>query len=185
MLLQWCKEITTLFPLQPCIYMAELTNHQPSLYFAIERINNEIAFVPHKVTSDFSPLSSFSASDLHLAAYLNDSHSTQVGIRVKDLCTVELVHVGTSELEFIAHSRRKLWPPFNPYNTKRPKRMEKDIMVDLCKNIFMPLCREVLLESGYRFRGNQCTCWGGSCQWRRRECQEWRNKYCNRGKGVV
>ena len=47
---------------------------------------------------------------------------------------------------FIAHSRRKIWPPFNPYNTKR---IETDIMVALCREDFVPLCREVLLESRY------------------------------------
>jgi hypothetical protein len=75
-----------------------------------------------------------------------------VGIRVKDLFTVEAVDAGTSVLEFIAHSRRKIWPPFNLSNTKR---METDIMVTLCREIFVPLCREVLLESRYTTRISQ------------------------------
>ena len=129
-----------------------MTDHQRSLYFAIEQINTEIAFVPHKVTSNFSSLSSFSALDLRLAAHVDDAHRGQVGIRVKDLFTVEAVDAGTSELEFIAHSRRTIWPPFNPYNTKR---METHIMVALCREIFVPLCREVLLESRYTTRISQ------------------------------
>ncbi|CAI8040540.1 hypothetical protein GBAR_LOCUS22576, partial [Geodia barretti] len=82
-----------------------VTDHQRSLYYAIEQINAEIAFVPHKVTSNFSTLSSFSALDLRLAAHVDDAHR-QVGIRVKDLFTVEAVDAGTSVLEFIAHSRK-------------------------------------------------------------------------------
>ena len=127
-----------------------MTDHQRSLYIAIEQINTEIAFVPHKVTSNFSSLSSFSALDLRLAALVDDAHRGQVGIRVKDLFTVEAVDAGTSVLEFIAHSRRKIWPPFHPYN-----RMETDIMVELCREIFVPLCREVLLESRYTTRISQ------------------------------
>ena len=128
-----------------------MTDHQRSLYYAIEQINAEIAFVPHKVTSNFSTLSSFSALDLRLAAHVEDAHR-QVGIRVKDLFTVEAVDAGTSVLEFIAHRRRKIWPPFHPYNTKR---METDILVELCREIFVPLCREVLLESRYTTRISQ------------------------------
>jgi hypothetical protein len=126
-----------------------VTDHQRSLYIAIEQIITEIAFVPHKVTSNFSSLSSFSALDLRLAAHVDDAHRGQVGIRVKDPFTVEAVDAGTSELEFIANSRKKIWPPFDPFNTKR---METDIMVTLCREIFVPLCREVLLESRYRTR---------------------------------
>ena len=88
--------------------------------------------------------------DLRLAALVDDAHRGQVGIRVKDLFTVEAVDAGTSVLEFIAHSRRKIWPPFHPYN-----RMETDIMVELCREIFVPLCREVLLESRYTTRISQ------------------------------
>ena len=72
-----------------------MTDHQRSLYIAIEQIITEIAFVPHKVTSNFSSLSSFSALDLRLAALVDDAHRGQVGIRVKDLFTVEAVDAGT------------------------------------------------------------------------------------------
>ena len=69
-----------------------------------------------------------------------------MAIRVKDLFKVEAVNSGTSALEFIAHSRKKIWPPFYPSTTK-PK--ETDIMISLSTQIFVPLCSEVLLESRY------------------------------------
>ena len=129
-----------------------MKDHRRSLFFAIKQIDDEVAFVPHKVTSNFSSLSSFSALDLRLAVHVNDAHRDQLAIRVTDLFTVEDVDAGTSELEFIAHSRRKIWPPFNPSNTKRK---ETDIMLSLCREVFMPLCREVLLERKYDPRVSQ------------------------------
>ena len=125
---------------------AKVTDQQRSLNFAIEQINSEIAFVLHKVTSDFSSLSSFSTLDLRLAAHVNDAQQGQMAIRVKDLFKVEAVNSGTSALEFIAHSRKKIWPPVYPSTTK-PK--ETDIMISLSTQIFVPLCSEVLLESRY------------------------------------
>ena len=129
-----------------------VTDHQRSLYTAIEQINTEIAFVLHKVTSNFSSFSSFSALNLRLAAHVDDAHQGQVGIQVKDLFTVQAVDAVTSGLEFIAHSRRKIWPPINSYNTKCKA---TDVMVSLFKEIFVPLCPEVLLESRYTTRISQ------------------------------
>ena len=85
-----------------------------------------------------------------LEAYVHDG--CQVGTGVKDLFTVEEAAVdgGSSELEFITHSRRKSWPPESLCSN--PKCMEADIMVELCREIFLPLCREVLLESRYASR---------------------------------
>ena len=131
-----------------------MAQHQRSLHFTIEQINSEIAFVAHKVTNNFSTFSSFSALDLRLVAhvYVNEtSEQRRVGIRVKDLFKVEAVS-DTSALEFIAHSRRKIWPPFNPYPTKRK---EKEVMLSLCKEIFVPLCNEVILETRYTSRISQ------------------------------
>ena len=93
---------------------AKVTDHQRSLNFSIEQIDTEIGFVLHKVTSDFSSLSSFSTLDLGLAAHVDDAHRCLIAIRVKDLFKVEAVNSGTSALEFIAHSRNKIWPPFYP-----------------------------------------------------------------------
>lgn len=116
------------------------------MYFAIDQINLEIVFVPHKVTSNFFPFSSFSAVDMTLEAYVH--RGFQVGIDIKDLFGVRVEEAeSTSELEFITHSRRKSWPPMSLCNN--PKRVEADVMVELCREIFVPLCREVLLESRY------------------------------------
>ena len=52
-----------------------------------------------------------------------------MAIRVKDLFKVEAVNSGTSALEFIAHSRKKIWPPFYPSTTK-PKE------TDICGGVF-------------------------------------------------
>lgn len=125
---------------------AKVTDHQRSLNLAIEQINTEIAFVLYKVTSDFSSLSSFSTLDLRLATHVDDARRGRMAFRVKDIFKVEAVNSGTSALEFIAHSRRKIWPPFYPSTTKRK---ETNVMISLCKEIFVPLCSEVLLESRY------------------------------------
>ena len=130
-----------------------MTALQRSLDFAIDQINAEIAFVPHKVTGAFSSRSSFAALDLRLAAHVAETGQGQgqgqVGVQVKDLFTVDAVKADTSALEFIAHSRRKLWP-WPPCSTT--KRRETDVMVALCKELFVPLCREVLLERRYTTR---------------------------------
>ena len=133
-----------------------MAEHQRSLHLAIEQINSEIAFVAHKVTSNFSSFSCFSALDLRLAAHVHvdkTGEQRRVGIRVKDLFKVEAV-LDTSALEFIAHSRRKIWPPFNSYPTKRKETEvnRTEVMLLLCKEIFVPLCNEVILESRYTTR---------------------------------
>ena len=101
------------------------------------------------MTGAFSSRSSFAALDLRLAAHVAETGQGQVGVQVKDLFTVDAVKADTSALEFIAHSRRKLWP-WPPSSTT--KRQETDVMVALCKEIFVPLCREVLLERRYNTR---------------------------------
>ena len=126
-------------------FLSSATEHQRSLYLAIEEINSKKAFVFHKVTSKFCSMSSFSTLDLCLAAHTNNAQ--QVALHVKDLFKVE--GVNSPALEFIAHSRRKIWPPFYPFTTKRK---ESDVMISLSSNVFVPLCSEVLLESRYAAR---------------------------------
>ena len=124
--------------------------HQRILHFAIERINSETAFVPHKVTSSFSSVASFSMLDFQLASYTD--RNGQVAVQFGDLFKLKEVEDDMA-LEFIAKSRRRLWPPLDLDSTST----EADTMIALCREIFVPLCREVVLETRYTTRMGKVT----------------------------
>ena len=71
----------------------------------MEQINRETAFVPHKVTSNFSSVASFSMLNFQLASYTD--RNGQVAVQFGDLFKLKEVEDDTA-LEFIAKSRRRL-----------------------------------------------------------------------------
>ncbi len=98
------------------------------------------------MSSTFCPTSAFSDLDFAVEAHVDDSGSFRVGLHVKDLFKLDAVDPAfTSALKFIVNGRNHPWPPF----TTSTKRSEKDVMVSLCSNIFLPLSSEVILESTY------------------------------------
>ena len=97
------------------------------------------------MSSTFCPTSAFSELDFNLEAHKEASGSFRVGLKVEDLFKVEAVDPAfTSALKFIMNSRNHFWPP-----STSTKQSEKDVLVSLCSNIFLPLSSDVLLENTY------------------------------------
>ena len=113
-------------------------------------IVGDIPFEIYKVTTTFNPTSSLSKVDLTLDVYEETSNMSYV-IRARDLFELDMLEnkpENQQVFEFITNSRSKPWPPLMPKDF-----IEKDVMVAVCQNIFVPLssrCNEVVLEKGYR-----------------------------------
>jgi len=103
----------------------------------------------YKVSSTFCPSSAFSDLDFNIEVHIDDSSLFRVGPPVKDLFKVEAVDPAftSSALEFIVNGRNHFWPPSTSTSTKHS---EKEMMVSLCSNIFLPLSSEVILENTYQ-----------------------------------
>jgi hypothetical protein len=83
--------------------------------------------------------------DFNIEAHIDDSGLFRVGLKVQDLFKVEAVDPAfTAALKFIVNGRNHFWPP-----STSTKHSEKEMMVSLCSNIFLPLSSEVILENTY------------------------------------
>ena len=115
-----------------------------SLDFALQRVNKNISFVLHKVTSGFCPHVSFSRCEFDLAVHDIELESAAT-LHFDTLFNVKNPEFDPA-LEFILHHcRRKLWPPYN-----LEKQNEQGVMIEICSQILAPLCTEVTLESRYK-----------------------------------
>ena len=126
--------------------MMEFEESKRKLHFTLERINAEIPFAFHYVTSDFCPSSSFSTVDLQLAVHNNGLG--QYALNFNTLFKVDVEPQHAEALKFIHRSRSHPWPPFHP--DPNFKQSEKSIMLSICSEILLPLCREVILEKTYQ-----------------------------------
>ena len=82
-----------------------------SLHFALQRVNENISFVLHKVRSGFCPHTSFSRCEFDLAVH-DIEMETAATLHFDTLFKVKDPEFDPA-LEFIHHCRRKLWPPYN------------------------------------------------------------------------
>ena len=101
------------------------------------------------MSSTFCPNSAFSNLDFNIEAYVHvdESNPFRVGLKVKDLFKVEAMDPAfTTALKFIVNGRNHFWPPY----TSTTKHSEKDVMVSLCSEIFLPLSSEVIMEKTYK-----------------------------------
>ena len=106
-----------------------------------------------KLSTDFCEVSSFSRCEFRLA--LHKVGDASVAINFKDLFKVDPKPEDVDDaVKFIHQCKKKEWPCSHLYNCvhKSPnfKESEKSIMIDVCSNILVPLCNEVILEQRYR-----------------------------------
>ena len=117
-------------------------SYECRLSYAIEQIA-DFPFCFYKVFSTFCPTSAFSELDFNIEAYVHvdESGSFQLRLKAKDVFKVEAVDPGfTTALKFI----------MNGTYTSTTEHSEKEVMVSLCSEVFLPLSNEVILENTYK-----------------------------------
>ena len=106
----------------------------------------ETWFALHTVTTSFNSTSAFSEASFQLAAHVKGGTS-RVGFYVKDFFQVDgLKREHEKALTYIMNCHQKPWP------VRAGKKSEKQVVLDICTQILMPLCREeeVIVEMKYR-----------------------------------
>ena len=101
--------------------MMNVQRVERSLHCALTRINDEIPFIVHKVTSTFSPSASFSSVQFEVAVHTDGDGMRKVGLSFDTLFNVEVKPPFSETLKFISTSRKHLWPVFNPDPKFKPR----------------------------------------------------------------
>lgn len=117
-----------------------------SVSYALRRLDEETPFVFHYADSEFFPKSSFSALKFELNAYTDDQYVTQSAVCPSGLFAFGARPEHFEALKFIHCSRSHPWPVLPPER----KKTKREVMLSIASRILMPLCREVVLEKGYR-----------------------------------
>ena len=112
-----------------------------------------------KVSTDFCDVSSFSRCELRLTRHKKagnaDADAPSMAIQFEDLFKVDPKPEDVDDaVTFIHQCKQKDWPCPHLLNCvhKMPdfKESEKSILLDVCSDILVPLCTEVILEQKYR-----------------------------------
>ena len=119
----------------------------------------EASFFICKVSTDFCDVSSFSRCEFRLTRHKEagnaDADAPSIVIRFEDLFKVDPKPEDVDDaVKFIHRCKQKEWPCDHLLNCvhKMPdfKESEKSILIDVCSDILVPLCNEVILERKYR-----------------------------------
>ena len=109
-----------------------------------------------KLNPQFCEVSSFSRCDFRLGWHkVGKADSPSVAISFQDLFKVDPKPEDVDDVvKFIHRCKQKEWPCRHFLNCvhKSPdfKESEKTVVIDVCSNILVPLCNEVILERRYR-----------------------------------
>ena len=123
---------------------ALLEKYSRNVDSALSTLDEEVIFVFHYVDSEFYSKATFSNLKFSLRVYT--AGGTKAAVRPSTLFTVTPPSEDHFEaLKFLNSCRSRPWPPY-----PRPsKPSEKDVLVELACQIFLPLGREVVLEKRY------------------------------------
>ena len=112
--------------------------------YALSTLDDEVLFVFHYVDSDFYSKATFSNLTFSLRVYT--AGGTKAAVRPSTLFTFTPPSEDHFEaLKFLNSCRSRPWPPY-PWPSKPS---EKDVMLALASDIFLPLGRDVVLEKRY------------------------------------
>ena len=126
--------------------MAELNRvekYSRNVVYALGRLDEEVIFVFHYVDSDFFSKATFSNLKFTLCAFT--AGAAKAAVRPTALFTFTPSEDHFEALKFLNSCRSWPWPPY-PWPSKPS---EKDVMLALASDIFLPLCRDVVLEKRY------------------------------------
>ena len=116
-----------------------------SVSYALSRLDEDTPFVFHYVNSEFFVRSSFSALKFGLSTYTDDKNVTQSAVSPSGLFAFEARQEHLEVLKFINCSRSHPGPVLPQH-----KKTEREVLLSIASKILKPLCREVVLEKGYR-----------------------------------
>ena len=127
-----------------CEFSERTKKYGKAISDALSRLDDNVHFVLHYVNSTFYPQSNFSNLKFALCTYTRDD-VFQAAISPSTLFSFEPRREHHDVLRFISNSRSRSWPLLPDH-----KSSERDVMIAVASHILRPLCREVILESGYR-----------------------------------
>lgn len=116
--------------------------------YAIDRIDANFSFVFYRMSTYFCSNSALSDLDFQIAAHTSEDCKFRLRICFKKLITLKALNDEEhfDYLKWIKNCRQHSWPPFS---FVRQKESENSVMLDICRYILVPLCRDVKTEKKF------------------------------------